>query len=86
MKITDENEAAMVQICTKTCSVEELVSKVPEEINNATNWLSKKELNKLRRPQQELPDGVIDCLITLILFHCNISGENNIFAMLPSDV
>jgi hypothetical protein len=61
-------------------------SSVPDEIKNATNWLSKKELNKLRRPQQELPDKVLGCLITLILFHCGISGNDDIFAVLPSDI
>jgi hypothetical protein len=59
---------------------------VPEEVKNAANWLSKEKLNKLKRPQQELPDEVIGYIITLILFHCNLSGDNNIFAMLPDDV
>jgi hypothetical protein len=59
---------------------------VPKEIKNATNWLTKKELYKFAKTKQELPDKVLGCLITLILFHCDLSGDNNICAMLPSEV
>jgi hypothetical protein len=59
---------------------------VPNEIKNATNWLTKKELYKLAKSKQELPDKVLGCLITLVLFHCNLSDDNNIFAMLPSEI
>jgi hypothetical protein len=46
-----------------------------EEIKKTTNWLTNKELNKLTKAQQELPDKVIECIITLILFHCSLSGN-----------
>jgi hypothetical protein len=52
----------------------------------AKNWLTNKELNKFKRPQQELPDKVIGCLITLILFHCGLSDNQDIFAVLPNDI
>jgi len=33
-----------------------------------------------------LPDEVLGCLITLILFHCDLSGNSDIFAILPNDI
>jgi hypothetical protein len=40
----------------------------------------------LIKARQELPDKVLECVITLILFHCGISGYNEIFAILPSEI
>ena len=33
-----------------------------------------------------MPDEVLDFLITLILYHCDHSGKNDTFAVLPSDI
>jgi hypothetical protein len=60
-----------------------MASIVPKEIKNAPNWFTKKELYKLAKAKQELPHKVLGCLITLILFHCNLSCKN---VVLPSEI
>ena len=42
--------------------------------------LKKSYFSKLAAPGQEPPDEVIRCFATLILFHCDISGNYDVFA------
>jgi hypothetical protein len=58
---------------------------VPNEINNATNWLTKKEVYKLAKSKRELPDKVLGCLITLVLSLQSLWWQQY-FAMLPSEI
>ena len=39
--------------------------------------LTKSYFSKLAAPGQELPDEAIRCFATLILFHCDISGNHD---------
>ena len=42
--------------------------------------LKKSNFSKLAAPGQELPDEAIRCFATLILFHCDISANHDVFA------
>ena len=42
--------------------------------------LKKSNFSKLAAPGQELPDEAIRCFATLILFHCDISANHEVFA------
>jgi hypothetical protein len=58
---------------------------IPKEIRSLKSWLSAKELTRMSQAQKELPNKVIDYLITLILFHCDLSGNTDIFCVLPGE-